>query len=323
LETGMTQLMPKSVPYVTQQIIQLSLSHGLSPVSPIGFVHFGSYVAKLGDISGGYRYVKLALSLLDTVGLRESAGEVICVGTQVRAYVEPLQATLEYHNEGYATAMASGDVFLAAFNSTMSCSGSLFAGVKLKTMQEKCAEGIEFAKERKVVIFMMIMQHIQESVSKLIGTLADEELTYVSDEEKNILATNTSVMTTYYYQKAYASFMFRSYDGTKENVEKYLSCIGNTWANLLLQHAFHAFHIGLISFWLARKSTEEKEQWHERGNKYKLELKTWTQSSLWNFENKWYLLEAEESYCNNDFGAAKTYYEKAVASAKNQKVRRD
>jgi predicted ATPase len=52
LETGMTQVMPKAVPFVTQRIIQLSLDHGMSPVSPIGFVHFGSYMAKLGDIRG-------------------------------------------------------------------------------------------------------------------------------------------------------------------------------------------------------------------------------------------------------------------------------
>jgi predicted ATPase len=31
LETGMTQIMPKSAPYVTQHIIQLSLDHGMSP----------------------------------------------------------------------------------------------------------------------------------------------------------------------------------------------------------------------------------------------------------------------------------------------------
>jgi len=75
LETGMTQIMPKSAPYVTQHIIQLSLDHGMSPVSPIpiGFAHFGSYMAKLGDISGGYHYVKLARSLLDKVGSRESS----------------------------------------------------------------------------------------------------------------------------------------------------------------------------------------------------------------------------------------------------------
>jgi len=116
LQVGMNQIMPESAPRVMQQIIQLSLLHGMSPISPLGFVHLGSYIAKLGDISEGYHYVKLAHSLLDKVGSRESAGEVICIGTHVRAYVEPLQAMLEYHNEGYAAAMASGDIIQAAIN---------------------------------------------------------------------------------------------------------------------------------------------------------------------------------------------------------------
>jgi hypothetical protein len=318
MEVGMTQIMPKSAPYVSQQIIQLSLDHGMSPVSPIGFVHFGSSVAKLGDIRGGYKYVKLALVLLDKVGSRECAGEVICFGTQVRAYVEPLQAALEYQNEGYAAAMASGDVYLAAVNSMLSCGCSFFAGVNLQIMREKYNEAIKFFKERKMVIFMVQTQYVQHSIFKLTGK--DEEPKYVSAVEQNILATNNSVRTSYYFQKSFICFMFRSYDGTKENIEEYLACIDNTWADLLLNHAFHAFYIGLISFWLARKS-RGKQQWHERGNKSKLALKKWAESSRWNFENKWYLLEAEESYCNDDFHTAKAYYEKAIASAKNHKVR--
>jgi predicted ATPase len=275
LVSGMTQIMPKSAPYVTQQIIQLSLDHGLSPVSPIGFVHFGSFMAKLGDISGGYHYVKLAFSLLDKVGTRESAGEVICIGTQVRVYVEPLQAALEYHNEGYTAALASGDVFLAAVSSMLSCGSSFFVGVDLQTMRKKYDEAIKFMAERKQVLCLVQMQCAQRSVLKLIGT--DEESKYVSAEEQTIIATNNSVMTTYYYMKTYISFTFRSYDGTKESIEKYLACISNTWANLLLHHAFHAFYIGLVFFWLARMSRGE-QQWHERGNKSKLALKKWAES---------------------------------------------
>ncbi|KAL7439121.1 hypothetical protein ACHAXM_006808 [Skeletonema potamos] len=316
LVAGMSQIMPEKAPYVTQQIIQISLNHGMSPVSPIGFVHFGSYMAKLGDIRGGFNYVKLARSLLDKVGSRECAGEVICIGTHVIAYVEPLQAALEYHNEGYTAAMVSGDVGLAALNKLFSCAGSFFSGVNLQTMREKCAEGIKFMGERKQVIFMMQMQHVQHSVFKLIG--ADEEPKYLSADETNILATNNSVRTTYYYQRTYMSFTFRSCDDTKENCEKYFTCIGNTWSNLFLHHALHTFYIGLISFWLARQS-REAQLWHERGKKSKLSLKKWAETSQWTFENKWYLLEAEESYCNNDINAAKKYYEKALSSAKNHK----
>jgi hypothetical protein len=88
---------------------------------------------------------------------------------------------------------------------------------------------------------------------------------------------------------------------------------------LLLTNAQHAFYVGLFSFWLARK--REEQQYYQRGNKSKLALKKWTESSQWTFENKWYLLEAEESFCNKDFEAAKAYYEKAVSSAKTHNVR--
>jgi tetratricopeptide (TPR) repeat protein len=321
LVAGMTQIMPKSAPCVTQRIIELSLAHGMNPVSPIGFVHLGSYMAKLGDISGGYHYVKLARSLLDKVGSRESASEVIILGTSVVAYVEPLQVALEYYNEGYAAAMASGDVFFAAVSKQFLCSGSFYAGVNLQTMREKYDEAIKFFEERKQVICLVQTHCVQRSLFKLIGT--DEEPKYVSAEEQNILATNNSVMTSFYFHKTYISFMFRSFDDTKENIEKYLACIGNTWANLLLAHAYHAFYVGLISFWLARnRNSREEHQWHERAIKSKLALKKWAESSMWTFENKWYLLEAEESYFNSDFEAAKAYYEKAISSAKDHKVRK-
>eukprot|EP00986_Skeletonema_menzelii_P007042 scaffold2704_cov162-Skeletonema_menzelii.AAC.2 len=318
LELGMTQIMPESAPHVMQQIIQLSLLHGMNPVSPIGFVHLGSYIAKLGDVSEGYRYVKLARLLLDKLDPRERAaeGEVICFGTQVRTYVEPLQSTLEYHYEGYAAAMSSGDIMQAALNNLFGTGMCSFAGVNLQTAYEKCAESVNFMHERKVLIFMMQLQCIQRSVFKLIGT--DEKPKYESAEGENILATNNRVMTSDYFQRAYTSFMFRLYDDAKHYTEKYLNCIVNTWANLFFQHAYHAFYMGLISFWLARKS-RDGQLWHERGTRSKLALKKWAESSKWTFENKWYLLEAEESYCNNDFDTAKLLYEKAISSAKDHK----
>ena len=317
LLVGMSNTRPKSAPHVMQRIIQLSLEHGMSPVSPIGFVHLGSYIAKLGDISEGYHYVKLARSLLDKNGYRESSGEVIFIGTHVRAYVEPLQATLEYHNEGYVAAMASGDIMQAALNISLGNRLFFFSGVNLQTVRGKMADSVNFMQERKMLIFMIHLQYLQHTVFELIGT--DEKPKYDSPEEKNILATNPNVMTTYYFHGAYTSFVFRFYDDDKLNAEKYLDCIVNTWANLTYAHSVHAFYMGLIYFWLARNSREE-QQWHERGTRSKLALKKWAESSQWTFENKWYLLEAEESYCNGDFDTAYKFYEKAISSAKEHKV---
>ncbi len=320
LEIMMFQIMPKSVASVTQTIIQLSLLHGMSSVSPIGFVYFGSMIAKLVDIRGGYRYVKLALSLLDKVGSRESAGEVICVATHVRTYVEPLQSSLEYFSDGYTAAMTSGDVSIAMLSRAQSDCTSFFSGAKLQTMREKYAKTIEMLEETKQLAFLVIQQQCQRSIIRLVGL--EEKQKYVI-EEQNLIARNNSVLRSYCFQKAYISFIFRSYDDTKIAVEKYFACSETTWPNLLFFQAVQSFYIGLKSFWVARKSREEQQQqqWYQRGNKSKLALKQWAESSRWNFENKWYLLEAEEAYCNNDFESAKSFYEKAISSAKDHKVR--
>jgi predicted ATPase len=320
LEMGSTQIMPESVPAVTQKIIKLSLLHGMSPVSPVGFAYFGSCLAKLGDISGGCHYVKLALSLLDKVGSRESAGEVICIGTQVRAFVEPIQAVLEYHDDGYVAAMVSGDIRIASINSFLSFGSGFFAGVSLQIMQEKYVKIQKMLEERKQVILMIQMQQFRRSIFKLIGI--EEEPNYGSEEE-SILATNNSVLRVSCFHKAYVNFMFRTYGETKEYAEKYIACRDKTWATLFYAEAVQALYIGLISFWLARmsRSQEEHQQWYQVGNKAELALKRWAESSQWTFENKWYLMRAEDSFCNNDFVAAESFYEKAISSAETHKVR--
>jgi hypothetical protein len=225
---------------------------------------------------------------------------------------------LEYHHEGYAAAMASGDSSLAVVNMFALNASSFFAGTNLQRMEGLCDNTVELCEQRQQSIFMVQAQQVQRTVSKLIGK--GEEPQY-SSEGRDILASNSSVLRSYHYQTAYVSFIFRSYDDTIENIEKYFDLQQTTWGNLFLAHAIHAFHTGLISFWVARKSKELRQQWYDRGNQSKLALRRWAESSQWTFENKWYLLEAEESFCNNDFEAAKTYYQGAITSAKFHKVR--
>ena len=315
LEVAMTQIMPKSVPYVSFKIIQLSLKHGLNPVSPIGFAFLGSCIAMHGNIIDGYHYAKLAVTLLDKVGSRESAGIVICFCTQVRAYVEPLQATFDFYNEGFLTAMASGDINHAAGNMYSQLTSYFFAGTNLKILNEMYKDFIKFTNERKQPIFMALIQQVQRSIFMLIGT--GEEPTY-SSEGEHILASNSSVVRSCLYNKAYSSFIFRSYNDMKENIENYFALGETVWLTLFVGHSMHSFYTGLISFWVFRKSREE--QWHQRGTLSKAALRRWAGSSQWNFENKWYLLEAENAFSNNDIEGAKTYYEKSIESAKNHKV---
>jgi len=111
----MNQMSPEAVLPIVEKMIQLSLSHGLSPVTPIGLAYFGSYTAKIGHIEEGYRYVKFSLTLLQKMGSIENLGEIYGMATQIKCFVEPVQAVCEHphFNNAYIAAMTSGDVLVA------------------------------------------------------------------------------------------------------------------------------------------------------------------------------------------------------------------
>ena len=66
--------------------------------------------------------------------------------------------------------MASGDTFQAAVNLVFSCANSIFAGVHLQTMRTQYYKAIQLMEERKLVIFKVQSQYVQDPVFKLIGT---------------------------------------------------------------------------------------------------------------------------------------------------------
>eukprot|EP00985_Skeletonema_marinoi_P029704 scaffold28750_cov91-Skeletonema_marinoi.AAC.1 len=210
--------------------------------------------------------------------------------------------------------MVAGDVFNALLNPLLKNSCMYVAGVKLQTMREEYDTFERLAKENNQSIFLVQVKQVQRDVLRLIGS--DEEVTI--PEEETLVASNNSVLKTFHFRKAYISFIFRSYDDAKEYVSKFYDCRENAWANLMVTHIYPALYTGLISFWVARKS-RDAQCWFARGNESKLTFKRWAESSRWTFENKWYLLEAEESFSHNDYEVAKLFYKQAISSAKLHK----
>jgi predicted ATPase len=136
LETSIIQVNPSLLPFVTINMVELTIEHGLSPTSAIGFAYFGGMIAELGDIRGGYRYTRLAKALLDKHPSNEIAGEVILQSTEILAYIEPLRAVNEYRIQGQATAMAAGDVHSACLNKLLFTSPMLWSGANLSGVKE-------------------------------------------------------------------------------------------------------------------------------------------------------------------------------------------
>jgi hypothetical protein len=115
----------------------------------------------------------------------------------------------------------------------------------------------------------------------------------------------------------YCSLILDLYEDTKLNAEKYFQYRMAPWY-LQAGYAQHSFYVGLVSFRIYRETKDRL--WLDRGNYFKDRIQSWKEEgSVWNFEHKLYLVEAEKAYSYGDFGCAKILYEKAVTSARLHK----
>ena len=97
-------------PVITLKMVGITVNCGISPMSPIGFAYFGSFVAKLGDIQSGYKLASLAKSLVTNMKLREIAAQVLFILSDILCFIEPLSIANDNRIETEAVALAAGDV---------------------------------------------------------------------------------------------------------------------------------------------------------------------------------------------------------------------
>eukprot|EP00804_Cyclotella_cryptica_P021186 CCRYP_001485-RA/>CCRYP_001485-RA protein AED:0.02 eAED:0.02 QI:1/1/1/1/1/1/2/1352/1114 len=136
LGSPLQQVNPDLQPYVTITMVRLTIEHGLSPTSSVGFAYFGEMVGVFGDFRAAYRFTKLAKSLLDKTQSNEVAGRVICITTEVLSYVQPQQTAIEYRLQGERIALAAGDVHWACLNKLLYTCSLPWSGAKLSVAKK-------------------------------------------------------------------------------------------------------------------------------------------------------------------------------------------
>ena len=137
----------------------------------------------------GHQLTVLAKSLLDRLGTKEVAGEVICVVAQMQCFVEPMQSASELHIQGESASMAAGDVHWACLNRLLYCTALFWTGANLPVLDETASKACRFMREqqhRTTLIFTMTMlRTILALMGRENNALTDSELCKTVKENKN------------------------------------------------------------------------------------------------------------------------------------------
>eukprot|EP00804_Cyclotella_cryptica_P005299 CCRYP_015795-RD/>CCRYP_015795-RD protein AED:0.06 eAED:0.06 QI:0/1/0.8/1/0.75/0.6/5/465/1505 len=316
LENSLQQVKPTLQPLVTIKMVRTTIEHGISCMSSIGFAYFGGMLAEIGDVRGGYRFTKLALALLHKFQNTDMAGEVIWLSTEILSYIEPLQLTNEYRHQGQNIAMSAGDIHWACLNKLIFSSTLIWSGVKLPVVKEAFARAKVFMAEQCHLTSLYYLRIFERSISVLMGdeneTLSDEQMTITVAENKNPYQ-----LVIFYFHKMFLCLVLNGSDDLKQCVVKFIEFDMPSWF-LLSGRAIQSFITSLASFKIYRETGDLL--WAERAKTHKERISRWKeQGSLWNFEHKSYLLDAEECYSNGDFKRAQVFYNNAISSAQRHK----
>ena len=88
LSESLIMFNPQQTPLAIMKMVQISLKHGMSSVSPLAFVQYASFLATQGDIREGYRYARVAKALLDSNPSNiQVKGEFLAYFGQLLAFV--------------------------------------------------------------------------------------------------------------------------------------------------------------------------------------------------------------------------------------------
>uniref|UniRef100_A0A7S2LX91 Uncharacterized protein n=1 Tax=Skeletonema marinoi TaxID=267567 RepID=A0A7S2LX91_9STRA len=312
------------------KVIQLSLTYGMSPHSPSAFAQYGNYLALIRyEFEEGYRYVKLALSLMKKIPSRAHDSTTMFWSTHTRIHIEPMQSSIECYLDAYKAAMKSGNTY-AVSSSSVYNNCCLWSGKELNAVVDSMKDTMKESKYHKNFVALTLMLPMLRVALRLIGQSdapapQQENLTNAFGEtfsEGDNAGKYATLLHTMYFAKLSEALLFRELNQAEDAAEKYFSV--DRFVALSPVMFFGKFYSGLVSFWVARETDDndrkESKKWIKRGVECKDKIeKLSVSASTWNFENKLYLLQAEEQFCSRNFETAETLYDAAILSSKMHK----
>jgi predicted ATPase len=228
-----------SMPIVPLKMIQISLTYGMSPLSPVGFALYGNYLALArGDVEEGYRYVKFSLSLMKRLHSTAHESEILFYSTHTKVRVEPIQSSIEYYTDAYKAAMATGSTRSAIECSFLYDNCSFWSGKKLDVVVDSMNETMKQMNFYKHLVLLALILPIYRIALRLNGqpdTHEDDDLTNSFDETNNeddITSKLPMHMLTTCFVKFYEGLVFREFDEARDYVQKYISIQSLTTVNM-------------------------------------------------------------------------------------------
>ncbi len=127
-------------PLIACRMVQCSSQYGYCCESAFGLLGYGqAQISVFGDVDEGYRWGKIALSLLESLGGKVYLPKMQCLfSSYVSIWKEPFQASSNVLLHTHSEAMMVGDVEYASISAFFYCRQCLVCGQNLLLAEKEC-----------------------------------------------------------------------------------------------------------------------------------------------------------------------------------------
>ncbi|MEG4129315.1 AAA family ATPase [Microcoleus sp. Pol1B3] len=318
--------MPGLLPLLSSTMVSLSLSFGNAPPSSVGYALHGMVLCGfLGEVETGYRFGRLALSLLDGFTSRKFKSIILVMfGAFMQHHKEAMRAVISTEKDGYMAGMESGDFLNAGYNILTYFHANFFGGVELETWEPEIADYStalylvkHYSAHDSLDMMRQTVQNLTECVSQpdcLIGTAYDESVIIPKQYQNNEFAAIAYI----YINKLLLAYWFGNYSAALchiTQVKSYLMAISGS-VYFPIFHFYAALtHLALFPTQLEIEQLEILAQVQT----HQTTLQQWAQNAPMNHLHKWYLVEAEKHRVLGNKAEAIEMYDRAISGAKENK----
>ena len=323
------------VPVVCCRMVRIVMEQAMTSEASIAFATYSHILCTLGLRDRSAACAQIAVSLQDRFHGEHAHDVVLNCNVSIHPYRQPWHACFDLHERASREAMAVGDVNCALIHQSFMSPFYIFVPASTlhcgKEELSKCHRSVTSSGHPNSYVPIIYLQ-ILLNLSAPCGIQNDTDPTILKGEatnQKDILSMLPPSNMFYKrlvrkadFARLYLAYLFRRHDVVLEMASKVKEHLAGTKFYPTLELLLEKFYLGLAAYSILRRGDvgDTNVMWQAVGDELTNEMKDLSENdSKWNFEQKYYLLEAERAFTDGDVEAAATAYDKAIEAAEEHR----
>ncbi|MEW6493790.1 MAG: AAA family ATPase [Cyanobacteriota bacterium] len=304
--------------------VNLCIEYGHSALSAFAYALYGVYLSGVGDIDSAYHSGQLGLRLLSQFNARELKAKIYGLFyPHASVWKEHFRVTLSPLQEAIQSALETGDITWAGYNTFYYCDHLLFSGESLELVAEKQAQYYDCLLKRKQTLESDYLNAWRRMVLKLTNkaeekySVNDEMVTDEENLQRLLAIQNHMCIFATYLANTILFYFSKDYTQSIKNALAAKAHAGGVLGMMINgQHNFY-YSLALLAQASKCSGSEQKKAIFEVVSNQEI-MKKWAIHAPENYQHKYDLIEAEKARILGQLLEAMELYDRAIVGAKKQ-----